>query len=305
MEELKVLQSKLKAQLPDLELREQEPMRLHTTFRVGGPASLMALPRREADLGQLLRMAFQAGVTPFFLGKGSNLLVADEGVDRFLIKLAGGLNRLERAEGTAIYVGSGVTLAQAAVFAAHHGLTGLEFAHGIPGSVGGAVTMNAGAYNGEMGAVVREVDCLEADGTPRTLSGDELAFSYRHSAFSDGRRFILGARMELTPGDPVSIQMLMDDFGNRRRHKQPLNLPSAGSTFKRPEGYFAAALIDECKLKGTTIGGAQVSKKHAGFLVNAGGATCSDVLALVDLVRETVLRETGVALELEVKTLGI
>ena len=129
MEELKVLQSKLKAQLPDLELREQEPMRLHTTFRVGGPASLMALPRREADLGQLLRMAFQAGVTPFFLGKGSNLLVADEGVDRFLIKLAGGLNRLERAEGTAIYVGSGVTLAQAAVFAAHHGLTGLEFAH--------------------------------------------------------------------------------------------------------------------------------------------------------------------------------
>ena len=305
MEELKVLQSKLKAQLPDLELREQEPMRLHTTFRVGGPASLMALPRREADLGQLLRMAFQAGVTPFFLGKGSNLLVADEGVDRFLIKLAGGLNRLERAEGTAIYVGSGVTLAQAAVFAAHHGLTGLEFAHGIPGSVGGAVTMNAGAYNGEMGAVVREVDCLEADGTPRTLSGDELAFSYRHSAFSDGRRFILGARMELTPGDPVSIQMLMDDFGNRRRHKQPLNLPSAGSTFKRPEGYFAAALIDECKLKGTTIGGAQVSKKHAGFLVNAGGATCSDVLALVDLVRETVLRETDVALELEVKTLGI
>ena len=174
MEELKVLQSKLKAQLPDLELREQEPMRLHTTFRVGGPASLMALPRREADLGQLLRMAFQAGVTPFFLGKGSNLLVADEGVDRFLIKLAGGLNRLERAEGTAIYVGSGVTLAQAAVFAAHHGLTGLEFAHGIPGTMGGGVFMNAGAYEGEMAQVVDWVDCLDEEGMPRRLSREAL-----------------------------------------------------------------------------------------------------------------------------------
>ena len=230
--------------------------------------------------------------------------MADAGLTGFVVKAVDGLGEL-RCEGNSLYAGAGVLLSALSGLARDHSLTGLEFAHGIPGSVGGAVTMNAGAYNGEMGAVVREVDCLEADGTRRTLSGDELAFSYRHSAFSDGRRFILGARMELTPGDPVSIQMLMDDFGTRRRHKQPLNLPSAGSTFKRPEGYFAAALIDECKLKGTTIGGAQVSKKHAGFLVNAGGATCSDVLALVDLVRETVLRETGVALELEVKTLGI
>ena len=193
MEELKVLQSKLKAQLPDLELREQEPMRLHTTFRVGGPASLMALPRREADLGQLLRMAFQAGVTPFFLGKGSNLLVADEGVDRFLIKLAGGLNRLERAEGTAIYVGSGVTLAQAAVFAAHHGLTGLEFAHGIPGTMGGGVFMNAGAYEGEMAQVVDWVDCLDEEGMPRRLSREALALGYRSSIFLRRPWLITGA----------------------------------------------------------------------------------------------------------------
>ena len=239
MEELKVLQSKLKAQLPDLELREQEPMRLHTTFRVGGPASLMALPRREADLGQLLRMAFQAGVTPFFLGKGSNLLVADEGVDRFLIKLAGGLNRLERAEGTAIYVGSGVTLAQAAVFAAHHGLTGLEFAHGIPGTMGGGVFMNAGAYEGEMAQVVDWVDCLDEEGMPR-----------------------------------------------------------------RPAGHFAGGLIEQCGLKGTTVGGAQVSEKHAGFVINTGQATCQDILTLIRLVRDRVFQQTGVRLEPEVRLLG-
>ena len=289
---------------PTLELRENEPMARHTTFRIGGPARLMALPKSGAEAQAALQAAAGLGVEPIFVGNGSNLLVADAGVTGFVVKAVDGLGEL-RCEGNSLYAGAGVLLSTLSGLARDHSLTGLEFAHGIPGSVGGAVTMNAGAYNGEMGAVVREVDCLEADGTRRTLSGDELAFSYRHSAFSDGRRFILGARMELTPGDPVSIQMLMDDFGNRRRHKQPLNLPSAGSTFKRPEGYFAAALIDECKLKGTTIGGAQVSKKHAGFLVNAGGATCSDVLALVDLVRETVLRETGVALELEVKTLGI
>ena len=279
-------------------------MARHTTFRIGGPARLMALPKSGAEAQAALQAAAGLGVEPIFVGNGSNLLVADAGVTGFVVKAVDGLGEL-RCEGNSLYAGAGVLLSTLSGLARDHSLTGLEFAHGIPGSVGGAVTMNAGAYNGEMGAVVREVDCLEADGTRRTLSGDELAFSYRHSAFSDGRRFILGARMELTPGDPVSIQMLMDDFGNRRRHKQPLNLPSAGSTFKRPEGYFAAALIDECKLKGTTIGGAQVSKKHAGFLVNAGGATCSDVLALVDLIRETVLRETGVALELEVKTLGI
>lgn len=294
----------LERECPELKLRTEEPMARHTTFRVGGPARLMAFPRDKKEIKAAVRAADEMGVVPFFLGNGSNLLVADAGVTGFVVKAVDGLGEL-RCEGNSLYAGAGVLLSTLSGLARDHSLTGLEFAHGIPGSVGGAVTMNAGAYNGEMGAVVREVDCLEADGTRRTLSGDELAFSYRHSAFSDGRRFVLGARMELTPGDPVSIQMLMDDFGNRRRHKQPLNLPSAGSTFKRPEGYFAAALIDECKLKGTTMGGAQVSKKHAGFLVNAGGATCSDVLALVDLVRETVLRETGVALELEVKTLGI
>ena len=304
MEELKVLQSKLKAQLPDLELREQEPMRLHTTFRVGGPASLMALPRREADLGQLLRMAFQAGVTPFFLGKGSNLLVADEGVDRFLIKLAGGLNRLERAEGTAIYVGRGVTLAQAAVFAAHHGLTGLEFAHGIPGTMGGGVFMNAGAYEGEMSQVVDWVDCLDEEGMPRRLSREALALGYRSSIFLRRPWLITGAHLTLAPGDPAAIREKMADLSRRRRAKQPLEYPSAGSTFKRPAGHFAGGLIEQCGLKGTTVGGAQVSEKHAGFVINTGQATCQDILTLIRLVRDRVFQQTGVRLEPEVRLLG-
>lgn len=294
----------LRQTCPALELRENEPMRRHTTFRIGGPVRLMALPKSQEEAQAALKTAAGLGIQPIFMGNGSNLLVADAGVEGFAIKALNGLGEL-RCEGNYLYAGAGVLLSALSALARDRGLSGLEFAHGIPGSVGGAVTMNAGAYNGEMRQVVRSVDCLEADGSPRTLSGDELDFSYRHSAFSDGKRFILGAQMELIPGNPDAIQALMDDFGNRRRHKQPLNLPSAGSTFKRPEGYFAAALIDECKMKGTTMGGAQVSKKHAGFIVNIGDATCSDVLGLVEHVRETVLRETDVSLELEVKTLGI
>ena len=184
------------------------------------------------------------------------------------------------------------------------GLAGLEFAHGIPGSVGGAVTMNAGAYDSDMSALVREVRCLTAEGETQVLPSQALDFSYRHSAFAGGGRLILGATLELRPGNEGDIRALMDDLGSRRRHKQPLDLPSAGSIFKRPKGYYAAALIDECGLKGTTVGGAQVSKKHAGFIVNMDKATCADVLQLAELVRETVLRETGVAMELEVRTLG-
>ena len=164
--------------------------------------------------------------------------------------------------------------------------------------------MNAGAYGGEMVQVVASVTCLSRRGEVETVPAERCAFSYRHSAFSDGGRLILGATLELRPGSEGDIRALMEDFGNRRRHKQPLDLPSAGSIFKRPQGYYAAALIDECKLKGTTIGGAQVSKKHAGFIVNVDKATCADVLRLAELVRETVLRETGVELELEVRTLG-
>lgn len=294
----------LKKHCPSLELRVQEPMRAHTTFRIGGPVKLMALPKCAEEAVAAVRLAAEVGVKPIFMGNGSDLLVSDAGVDGFIIKAVDGLNDLS-AQGTVISAGSGVLLARLAHFAMERGLSGLEFAHGIPGSLGGAVTMNAGAYDGDMSTVVRAVDYLDGQGNRRTLTGPDLGFAYRHSAFSNGKRLILGAQLELKPGDVSSIQALMEDLGNRRRHKQPLDLPSAGSTFKRPQGYFAAALIDECKLKGRKVGGAQVSTKHAGFIVNTGGATCGDVLALVELVRETVLRETGVALEPEIKTLGV
>lgn len=289
---------------PGLELRADEPMSRHTTFRIGGPVRVMALPRTEEEAEKAVRTALQHDVRPFYMGNGSDLLVSDAGYEGFILKTVDGMGALG-ADGKRLTAGSGVLLSRLANFAMEHGLTGLEFAHGIPGSLGGAVTMDAGAYDGDMGMVVREVRCLTEEGEVRTVSGADLDFSYRHSAFSDEKRLILGATLELKPGDPASIKALMDDLGNRRRHKQPLDLPSAGSTFKRPQGYFAAALIDECGLKGVSIGGAQVSKKHAGFLVNTGGATCSDVLRLAELVRETVLRETGVELELEMRTLGV
>ena len=242
MEPLHALQTKLKQHLPQLDLRVAEPMAKHTTFRVGGPAALLALPKGEGEVRQILQLAHQMGVAPFFLGKGSNLLVADEGVDRFLVKLPGGLTRLEREGETGLYVGSGVTLAQAATFAAQAGLSGLEFAHGIPGSLGGGVFMNAGAYDGEMAQVIAWVDCLDETGAPHRLAGDDLALGYRTSCFTQRPWLITGARLTLTPGDPAAIRAKMADLAQRRRAKQPLEYPSAGSTFKRPPGHFACLL---------------------------------------------------------------
>ncbi|MBM6869334.1 UDP-N-acetylmuramate dehydrogenase [Pseudoflavonifractor phocaeensis] len=299
------LQEKLSARCPGLEVRAEEPMFRHTSFRIGGPARLMALPKSEEEAIAAVECAAQLGIEPFFMGNGSNLLVSDEGYDGFIVKAVGGLDTLERVGETGIRVGSGVLLSRLAVFARENALTGLEFAHGIPGSVGGAVTMNAGAYGGEMKDVVVSTRVLDRDGRVETVAGEAQDFSYRHSAFSDEKRLILSAELQLQPGDPGAIQAQMDALGQRRRFKQPLDVPSAGSTFKRPEGYYAAALIDECGLKGVSVGGAQVSIRHAGFVVNQGNATCADVLALVERVRETVLRETGVTLELEVRTLGV
>ncbi len=304
MERYASLFRELSRTCPGLELRAEEPMSRHTTFRIGGPARLMALPKSEEEAVKVVRAALQHDIQPFYMGNGSDLLVSDQGYEGFILKAVDGLSTLEH-EGNVIRAGSGVLLSRLSSFAMDKGLAGLEFAHGIPGSVGGAVTMNAGAYDGDMKAVVRSVRCLTPEGEETVVSGDDLDFAYRHSAFQDERRFILGAELELKAGDSGDIKTLMDDLGNRRRHKQPLDVPSAGSVFKRPVGYYAAALIDECKLKGRTVGGAQVSKKHAGFIVNLGGATCSDVLTLADQVREIVLKETGVELELEVRTLGV
>ena len=303
MDRLETLAQMLKSRFPGLELRENEPMSRHTTFRIGGPARLMALPWDRKETAAVVRTAAEVGVRPFFLGNGSNLLVSDGGYEGFVVKSSHldqtrEVNRRLRAE-------SGIPLARLAVAALERGLTGLEFAHGIPGTLGGAVAMNAGAYGGEMAQVLTAVTYLDETGTVVTIPASECGLSYRHSLFSDHPDWlILEAEMELQPGDAETIKGRMDELAAQRRTKQPLEWPSAGSTFKRPEGNFAAALIDQCGLKGFSVGDAQVSEKHAGFLVNKGKATAEDMRRLMDLVRERVLRETGVELEPEVKFLG-
>jgi len=235
------------------------------------------------------------------LGAGTNVLAPDAGIDGLVICLKDALDGITLLDDNRIRVAAGVTMTKMAVFAANHGLSGLEFAHGIPGTLGGAVTMNAGAYGGEMAQIVREVTVLTKDGEVETLYS--FGFGYRRSAFSDGSRMILGAKMELAPGVREQIAERMEELAVQRQSKQPLEWPSAGSMFKRPEGHFAAALIDQCGLKGFTVGGAQVSEKHAGFVVNRGEATCADVLALVEQVKRRVYDATGVTLEMEVKVL--
>ena len=299
MERFSQLKVLLSVRCPQMELREQEPMSRHTTFHLGGPAALMALPRTGEEARAAVAAACELKISPFFLGNGSNLLVPDAGVERFLIKTSG-LDWVER-EGNYLVAGGGITLARLAHYAQKEGLSGLEFAHGIPGSLGGGVTMNAGAYGGELKDVVRSVICINEMGEMEEVT--DFDFGYRRSAFSDGRRMVLSARLELRPGDPESIRSRMEELSAQRQAKQPLEYPSAGSMFKRPPGHFAAALIDQCGLKGFSVGGAQVSEKHAGFVVNRGGATCADVLELVDRVKAVVREKTGVELEMEVKVL--
>ena len=302
MERFEQLAAALRQSCPALELREREPMARHTTFRIGGPVRLMAMPRSEGEVLACLREAERAQVRLVVLGNGSNLLAADGEIPCFAVLLTG-LDALERTGEREIWAGAGVSLARLASFAAQEGLAGLEFAHGIPGTLGGGVLMNAGAYGGEMVQVVKEVAAAGRNGGVETVPAEQCGFSYRRSAFSDGERVILGARFHLEPDDPAAIRGRMDELARRRKEKQPLEYPSAGSMFKRPQGHFAAALIDQCGLKGLTVGGAQVSEKHAGFVINRGGATCADVLALVDQVKERVLQQTGVELEMEVRVL--
>ena len=300
MTNLERLARRLERELPGLELRRGEPMSRHTTFRVGGPAELMALPEDEGQLCAAARLAAEEGVLPLPVGNGSNLLVDDAGLDGFVLKTVPKVGAITGA-GNTLTAGAGATLAQLAVEAANRGLAGLEFAHGIPGSLGGAVVMNAGAYGGELCQVIAQVRALDSRGQVSELAGDACDFSYRHSRFSAGGWLILSATVELASGDPAAIRGRMEELMARRKKKQPLEYPSAGSTFKRPEGHFAAALIEGCGLKGLTVGGAQVSEKHAGFVINIGSATCRDILDLMDQVRERVFRETGVELEPEVK----
>ena len=310
------LYERLMKRCPHMEVRQNESMSRHTSFKVGGPVPLMALPKTEDEVQQVLSVAaLEFGVKPFFMGKGSNLLVSDRGADLLVMK-TDGLTRLELLkEGEwpghrTIQAGSGVSLAKLSNFALEHGLTGLEFAHGIPGSVGGGVYMNAGAYGGEMGQVVSSVSSVSLPGEEFVREHLDPRFSYRHSVFQEQDDFILRACFSLEPGVPAEIKARMDDFAARRREKQPLEYPSAGSTFKRPapvdgQPVYAAALIEQCGLKGLSVGGAQVSEKHAGFIVNRGGASCGDIIKLMAQVRERVFKETGVTLEPEVRYLGM
>ncbi len=304
MEIYTTLAEGLRKRCPELELREYEPMSRHTSFHIGGPARLMALPNSQKEAAAAVRAAAELGITPFFLGNGSNLLVSDRGYEGFVVK-TGGLDQV-REVNHRLRAESGIPLSRLANAALGRGLSGLEFAHGIPGSLGGAVTMNAGAYGGEMVQVLTAVTFLNSDGQVETLPVEDCHLTYRHSDFTDHpERLILEAEFALTPGDAEEIRGKMEELARRRKEKQPLEWPSAGSTFKRPQGHFAAALIEGCGLKGRRVGDAQVSEKHAGFVINRGNATCADVLALVEVVRETVLRETGVTLEMEVRTLGL
>ena len=286
--------------LPDLNWAADEPMAKHTSFRIGGPAKRMAFPKTREQLVVLMGFLQDAGVKPLLIGNGTNLLVADKGLDTVGIDTSAELSHIELTDEGEIAADAGVSLAKLALFAWKNGLTGLEFAHGIPGTLGGGVVMNAGAYGGELKDVVTEVTALYPDGV-KVLTPAELDFSSRHSVFSAGDGIVLGAKVKLESGDPDAIKAKMDDLMARRKASQPLELPSAGSTFKRPAGGYAAALIDAAGLKGYAVGGAQVSEKHAGFVVNRGGATFDDVLRLMDHIRSEVLRTSGVELEPEVK----
>lgn len=286
--------------LPDLKWAADEPMAKHTSFRIGGPAKRMAFPKTREQLVVLMGFLQDAGVKPLLIGNGTNLLVADKGLDTVVIDTSAELSHIELTDEGKIAADAGVSLSKLALFAWKNGLTGLEFAHGIPGTLGGGIVMNAGAYGGELKDVVTEVTALYSDGV-KVLTPAELDFSYRHSVFSAGEGIVLGAKVKLESGDSDAIKAKMDDLMARRKASQPLELPSAGSTFKRPTGYYAGPLIEGCGLKGCRVGGAEVSSKHAGFVVNVGGATCADVLALIEKVQKTVYDAHGVMLEPEVK----
>jgi len=280
-----------------------EPMQKHTSFRIGGPADLMAMPADEVELRELLTRAARENIPVTLIGNGSNLLVRDKGIRGLVIKLGNMLNDI-KAEGDVITFGSGVSLALASKKAAGLGLSGMEFAVGIPGSIGGAVYMNAGAYDGEMSKVVAKVRVMDMTGAVSEIPAEKLDFAYRHTALQNSGKIVISVTVKLVAGDKEAIDAKMADFSSRRISKQPLELPSAGSMFKRPAGYFAGTLIDQTGLKGYTVGGAQVSKKHAGFVVNIGGATAADVLQLIKDVQDKVFAAHGVHLEPEVLVLG-
>ena len=287
--------------IPDLELHFEVPMSRLTSFRIGGPARAVAMPKSEQALSGLLKLCAEHGVEPVILGAGTNVLAPDAGMEKLVIVLKDALEGMERISDTGIRVMAGVTMARAAVFAAGLNLGGLEFAHGIPGTIGGGVYMNAGAYGGEIKDVCTRVRIMERNGEARWITNEEAAFSYRHSAIEDNPWIVVAAEFQLTPRPESEVWEKMKELIGKRRASQPLDLPSAGSAFKRPVGGYAAALIDQTGLKGFQVGGAAISEKHAGFVVNVGGATAADVRELLQAVSDRVYARTGIRLEPEVR----
>ena len=301
MKELSAFQKSMTALLPETELRLDEPMAAHTSLRIGGGAEVMAFPKSNGELAQLLKVSALLDQKPSILGAGTNVLAPDAGMSGMVICLKDCMDGMEPVDCDRIRVMSGVTMTRAAMFAANHGLSGLEFAHGIPGTVGGGIYMNAGAYGGEICQVLEWAEVMDFSGGIHRFSREEMRFSYRHSILEDRDGIVISGMFRLSPADPESIKAKMKELMGRRSASQPLDLPSAGSAFKRPLGGYAAALIEQAGLKGFRVGGAAVSSKHAGFVVNLGGATAEEVKELLGLVSDRVFQQTGIRLEPEVR----
>ena len=301
MMEMTVLQQRISALLPNIKVAFQEPMSRHTSFRIGGPAEVMAFPGNTGELAQLLKLSRELNCPCSILGAGTNILAPDAGISGLVICLKDALDVLSQVDDTRIRVAAGVTMSRAAVYAAGLNLGGMEFAHGIPGTVGGAVYMNAGAYGGEMAMICESVDIMTPQGEVQTVAGADMGFSYRHSRLEDEGGIVLSAVFALTPRPGDEIREQMQELMRKRKASQPLDLPSAGSAFKRPVGGFAAALIDQAGLKGYRVGDAAVSEKHAGFVVNLGNATSEDVRTLLEQVSDKVWELNGIRLEPEVR----
>lgn len=282
---------------------EEEPMKKHTTFRIGGPADFLVLPQTSQEIAEVTALCRKEGQPWYVIGNGSNLLVSDKGVRGVVIQLLRNFNQIE-VSGEEIHVQAGAVNASVARQALDAGLTGFEFAAGIPGTTGGAVVMNAGAYGGEMKDILKEVTVLDEDGRVHTLAAEELELGYRASIIARKGYIVLDICLKLEKGDPEAIRAKMDELREKRVTKQPLEYPSAGSTFKRPEGYFAGKLIMDAGLRGFTVGGAQISEKHCGFVINRGNATAEDVVNLMEETKKIVMEKFGVVLEPEVKRLG-
>ena len=301
MLEFSDFQQKITALLPEIELRLDEPLSKHTSFRIGGNACVMAFPKTVEELAKLVKTSALLDCKYAILGAGTNVLAPDEGIGGLVICLKDCMGGMEKLSDNCIRVGAGVTMTRAAVFAAGLGLGGMEFAHGIPGTVGGGVYMNAGAYGGEISHICHSVEVMHPDGHLETLSNAQMHFSYRHSAVEDTGMIVVSAVFQLMPKPEEEIRALMQDLMVRRKTSQPLELPSAGSAFKRPVGGYAGALIEQTGLKGFRVGGAAVSEKHAGFVVNLSDATAADVKDLLQQVSDKVFENTGIRLEPEVR----